>query len=247
MGDGSSMRFRKLLGVSRAQTSGDAMPVPEKCDRPGLTNRPAGGSGGHHRPGAAHRSPRPTGAPTSPPAGPTLSGWPRNISWSDFQEVGARPAGVNEAAQIKSDVTQPNRVGVVPDNGMRRLAAYTVTVSIGRDQSWVVTDQKSAALLAHEQGHFDITGLSARDLVTDLSALRAATLEGLQSEVTRLIEQQGTLAEALGGTASSVGQYDKETNHGSNRDAQQRWEGILRGCIQNGTRLSASLFRTEDH
>ena len=38
---------------------------------------------------------------------PTLTGWPRQISWAEFEERSRRAEGEEEDAQISSEVTQP--------------------------------------------------------------------------------------------------------------------------------------------
>jgi hypothetical protein len=95
----------------------------------------------------------------------------------------------------------------------------------------VVTGQKSDTLLAHEQGHFNITGLVARDLVKALGALRVATTDELQREVSRLYQ-------AYDGWAKDLSKkYDDETNHGRNTKSQADWESRIRTCMQQGTSL----------
>lgn len=107
--------------------------------------------------------PKPIGAKTGGSgSGPSLTGWPRQIGWSEFRDVAARPAGEEEDAQIHTEVTQPERVDVAREEGRLRLSSYTVRVRVIRDDTWVVAAAKSDRLKAHEQGHFDITGLTAR-------------------------------------------------------------------------------------
>lgn len=166
-------------------------------------------------------------------AGPRLTGWPKQISWSEFREVVTRPSGETEDAQIDTRTLQPERVGVAREQGQFRLGNFTVKLNVIRDNSWVVANQKSETLLVHEQGHFDITGLVARDLVKALGALRVSTTEELQREVTRLFEAYDAWAKSLSN------QYDGETNHGRNAIIQAEWEARLRACMQHGTSLGA--------
>ena len=169
------------------------------------------------------------------PASLVVSGWPRALTWDDFQELGARPAdaGGNENAQIHSDVNQPERVRVSSEGGQRRVSSLTVTISIIRADSWVVRSAKTAELLSHEQGHYDITGLSGRDMGNEILAARAGTLEDLQRQVTDIIERSRQQAQELNA------RYDTETGGGRNRDAQRRWDERIRSCIANGTPFSA--------
>jgi predicted secreted Zn-dependent protease len=163
--------------------------------------------------------------------GPRLTGWPRPISWNEFKDVATRPAGEDEDAQIDTQTAQPERVGVAREQGRFRLGDFEVRLKVVRDNSWVVVSQKNDTLLAHEQGHFDITGLVARDLVKALGALRGSTTDELQREVSRLYEAYDAWAKSLSK------QYDAETNHGRNAKVQSEWESRIRTCIQQGTSL----------
>lgn len=167
-------------------------------------------------------------------AGPRLTGWPRQITWSEFWEVATRPSGENEDAQIDTQTLQPERVGVAREQGQFRLGNFTVKLIVVRDNSWVVASQKSTTLLAHEQGHFDITGLVARDLVKALGALRVSTTDELQRDVSRLYAAFDAWAKSLSK------QYDDETNNSRNAKIQAEWEVRIRTCIQQGTSLGTA-------
>jgi predicted secreted Zn-dependent protease len=87
-------------------------------------------------------------------------------------------------------------------------------------------------LLAHEQVHFDITGLSGRDMVREMLALRARTTDELQREVNRITQRYQELADHL------TEQYDRETDHSRNADQQKRWATHIKYCIDNDKPLS---------
>jgi len=182
-------------------------------------------------PNAGFGSPVPLGEGDAVPSGPRLTGWPRQISWNQFQEVGSRPAGEKEDAQIDTQTAQSDRVGVAREQGRFRLGDFEVKLKVIRSNSWVVTSQKSDTLLAHEQGHFDITGLVARDLVKALGALRVDTTDELQREVSRLYEAYKAWGQGLSD------QYDEETDHGRKVKPQSDWESRIRTCAQQGTSL----------
>jgi hypothetical protein len=169
----------------------------------------------------------------APTTGPTLTGWPRQIDWSEFQEVAQRPPGEKEDAQISSNLEQPAEVGVARQGGRFRLSAYEAVLSIDRLESWVVGSTKSDTLLAHEQGHYDITGVIARDLVRDLRALRATTTAALERDVKATIRRADDLAKRLNKL------YDDQTKNSRDRDRQQKWEALIRNAIDNGARLTA--------
>jgi hypothetical protein len=169
------------------------------------------------------------------PASLVLSGWPRALTWDDFRELESRPSDAegDENAQIHSDVNQPERVRVAREGGQQRVSALTVTISIIRADTWVVRSAKAAALLSHEQGHYDITGLTGRDMGNEILAARAGTLEDLQRQVTDIIERARQRAQDLNA------RYDTETGGGANRDAQRRWDERIRSSISSGTAFSA--------
>ena len=162
-----------------------------------------------------------------------ITGWPRNITWDEFKELSARPSGENEDAQIHSEVDQPSEVAVVRESGIYRVTSLTVTIRTVTEDDWVVTSQKSAELLSHEQGHYDITGLMGRDMGKEIVAARASSKDDLQTKVTQIIEKYAQRAKDLSA------QYDDETNHGRNRDAQKKWNDRIHSAMQSGARFTA--------
>ncbi len=177
-------------------------------------------------------NPRPVGSAAAI-AAPTLVGWPRQIAWSEFTDVATRPDGETEDAQVASDTQMPSRHQIVQDQGQLKLAPFTARLVVTRSNSWVVTSKKSDVLLAHEQGHYDITGLIARDMIADIGRAHAGSAADLQQQVTSIQQTAQSLATQL------TNQYDTETNHGLKTDRQQKWEAHLAALKQNGSRLTA--------
>jgi hypothetical protein len=115
----------------------------------------------------------------------------------------------------------------------------TVTIVFDQVKSWRVIDHLSDTtkgfLLEHEQGHYDITALMARDCFIELMQLKAnafASAADGTKEVLGLIGRQQT---ALGKVQTK---YDWDTNHGTwyvpqmgpptKGSEQVRWEGYIR-------------------
>ena len=188
--------------------------------------------------GSGFTDPEPLGGGDSAGGAVTLAGWPRTLTWENFREVDSAPDGGVEAAQIHPEAIQPAEVRVTREGGTLRLSAYTVRVRIVRDDTWVVTSQKSDTLLIHEQGHFDIVGLTARDMVADLAALRASSAAELQSLVRDTIARAGTLATTIDRTYDGTG--SDGTANGSNSGVQGRWNAHLRNCRENNVRLTGA-------
>jgi hypothetical protein len=80
---------------------------------PALSNSPILDSPSRSPPYAGFRSAQPEGLSTST-GGPSLSGWPRKIAWSEFREVGNRPDGESEDAQISVELGAEKKISVDP-------------------------------------------------------------------------------------------------------------------------------------
>lgn len=163
---------------------------------------------------------------------PRFSGWPRAIAWREFNDLDARPTGEHEDAQIHSEAILDDGVSICRDGSHLRLGSFGVRLQVTADDTWVVRDSRSDALLAHEQGHFDISGIDARQLMNALAALRADNAEELQRLVTERIERSRTESQAMSD------RYDTETNHGLNTDVQRRWEAAIRAAIDGNHALT---------
>jgi hypothetical protein len=162
----------------------------------------------------------------------TIVGWPRNLSWSEFKEIPARPAGENEDAQIRSEAAPPSQAVVTSEGGALRVVSITIRLRTVREDCWVVKDQKSADLLSHEQGHYDLTGLLARDSGNEILAVRASSRDELQARVSTIVKKYQERAETW------TKRYDSETDHSRNRDAQKRWDDQIHDAMKDGTPFS---------
>src|SRR4051794_10091324 len=129
------------------------------CRVPGPTCAESVEPRGSNPPRGGFASPSPVGANTAGAVSSGITGWPRDIRWSEFSQVSRSPGGITEDAQIHSEVDSVERVNLIRENGQFRVSGYTARIKVVREDTWVVLGKKTDALLAHEQGHFDITGL----------------------------------------------------------------------------------------
>ncbi len=176
-----------------------------------------------------------------------LAGYPRELTWVDFDERAVSPnppfAALTDTAWSWSADIPPR----ADANGRWSLLNVRVTVDLRSMGSWVVTGQKTDALLRHEQGHFDITGLLARDFHSDVTALAETSRAALNT-------RRGQLVDALRRDINRVqgfrdqrtglrveGLYDHETEHGVNILAQNKWNDIFRRARERGERFWASI------
>jgi phosphoribosylformylglycinamidine (FGAM) synthase-like amidotransferase family enzyme len=63
-----------------------------------------------------------------------------------------------------------------------RRSSFTVNTRMDTTASWVVKGKKTAALLKHEQGHYDISALAARQFHDNALRLEADTAQELIDE-----------------------------------------------------------------
>jgi hypothetical protein len=97
---------------------------------------------------------------------------------------------------------------------------FDVSTFFNRDSSWVKPVKGIDKLLRHEQGHFDLAEISARELRRSLQELPepCADIEQMKKNVNVLT----TYSRMQLGIAQS--DYDKETRNGSNSKKQKKWD-----------------------
>lgn len=159
---------------------------------------------------------------------PRLRRWPRAITWREFHDIDARPPDEDEDAQIHAEAILDDNVTVCREDGRFRLGRFGVRLQVTEEDSWVVTSAKTATLLAHEQGHFDLAGLDARQVMQDLAALRTDDTDELQRRVSERLERSRTEAQEMSD------RYDHDTDHGRNAARQALWEAAIREAIDSG-------------
>ncbi|RSK31703.1 DUF922 domain-containing protein [Hymenobacter metallilatus] len=145
----------------------------------------------------------------APVVAPTLE-WNarRPLTWADFK---ARPN--TDRLEALTSSTIDAKVGCVD----YQFSAQ-VTAVFRPSESWVRHPaQASAALLRHEQVHFDLTELHARLLRQKLSLVKldCEKLQPAFSNLTKMAFLTWQREEA---------RYDQESNHGLNAARQQAWE-----------------------
>lgn len=155
-----------------------------------------------------------------------LTGWPRKLSWDDFRVVEDTPdhrqdrdAGFYSAFEVTDFEYRRTAPGVF------QVRSVTIRVAID-DNRWVRRGRQSDALLAHEQGHFDITGLAVHNLSRTLRTLRADSVDGLREKGKQAIREQTAVCERWNR------EYDAATNHGLNRKAQRQWSDRIALAIE---------------
>lgn len=92
---------------------------------------------------------------------------------------------------------------------------YIITCSFSKSKSWGL--HKNDYILAHEQGHFDIAEIFARQLHKKLKAY-TFDKKNYQSDLRKIYEEIMAAKEAM------QNKYDQETNHSINKEKQAEWQ-----------------------
>lgn len=133
------------------------------------------------------------------------------LTWNDFK-ADRSVKNKTRAASTASGITYSWTYAAT--NDFPELN-YEVKTHFYPQRSWVSPEDKTPALLAHEQLHFDISELHARKLLKELEAYTA--MRNIRTDLKRIyskIESARNKMQRL---------YDKETNHGLNKIAQENW------------------------
>ncbi len=200
-----------------------------------------------------------------------LSGYPRNLTWASFRKVNHSPQPPFQAMTSARYATSGYATRLVGTEYRPVFSGrFVVTVSINSLGTWVLKQAAAQTddLLRHEQGHFDITGLIARDLCrclmsisisrdiiaidrtlpsnpTENQLLRTAH-QFISGEITRCSSEASALMTRLQSRRENGvlvdGLYDQETQHGAVALAQQKWNDIFRFSRDNDTSLSVTMM-----
>ena len=141
----------------------------------------------------------------------------RPLEWTDFkgQPEASSPYFANTRWNI--GYTMPN-IKVSGDS--IPLTGFVVKLELDSKGSWVKTGKETPGLLKHEQGHFDIGRLCQLELVSILNKTWVVP--------TQLSTKVGGIFQTIMDKYHNMGiQYDKETDHNLNAEAQEQWNGFL--------------------
>ena len=160
---------------------------------------------------------------------------PKTLFWKDFgKPVTAVPAsyqGSHTDCHIGIDISFTHG-GTIPDGttGDFKLKDVKVTVKLDALDTWVLDSvpksATQAATLKHEQGHFNIAAVAAKELEAALKALRNADAGTLVTDA------DDALASALSDGQTEEDTYDSDpvdggTDHGNDLTQQAKWNGLI--------------------
>ena len=138
----------------------------------------------------------------------------RKLVWEDFS---AEPRRNSEA--VASTSTSLGISYQLEDG----ILVYRITCNFAKQKSWGIL--KTDYILAHEQGHFDITEIAARRLHGALSQyiFNPATYKQDINELYKLIVKDKEEMQA---------EYDRITDHSRNRRLQYEWQDKIKLMLE---------------
>jgi hypothetical protein len=179
-----------------------------------------------------------------------LEGHEETLIWADFQGKAPSSAG-GEAAYASARFDLNFDYEWDDSHGSAhgyRINHVQVQVEIERSVMWSVKSDRTAELLQHEQGHYDIVALLGRDLYNELTGWnwakgpkRFRRETDLKDEANRRLRGFKRLAAHIAGSSQSEGVYDVKTNHGTTARVQAQWTAAFAAARKDGTPLMKAL------
>lgn len=161
-----------------------------------------------------------------------VAGFGRQLRWSDFTTVPQSLDGKHDAATAY-EIRHQCRY-ITESNGRWRLTRISVSLTLNSTKSWIVAGKATDELLRHEQKHYDIASVAARQLEARLKGLRGDSSTSPADAVTAVVRAVAGEQDANGnitvrGLLQEVqDRYDEDltcgSKHGADRNNQARWE-----------------------
>jgi hypothetical protein len=132
----------------------------------------------------------------------------RNLRWQDFMMRPPAWSSDDSHSWVALDISWTCGAEFV----------FKVTTTFDPSRSWVRPGSQEDALLRHEQTHFDLTELAARQLRKHLAGLNnPCSTSTTMREIDRVIANQRQAWE------QEQKRYDRDTRHGSDQTRQEFW------------------------
>ena len=154
-----------------------------------------------------------------------LNGFGDSVSWSDFNPVLERPARQNEDAAI--NVRYNYNYQIERNRNAVSIANADINIIMLFSACWAVSSQMTNDLLRHEQGHYDITSLGAREFYHALLHLSAVSEHMLRTSISQLNQRVQLRINRANA------RYDGRTDHSRNTGVQQTWDQAITVALQS--------------
>ncbi len=162
------------------------------------------------------------------------------VTWDLFQASPPSDAARRtEAAAIHMTIRWHATYTVTSTDGIHwtsHLATITVTNTMEPSLSWAVPGKTTAALLQHEQTHFDLGEVYRRKIECLLGAVAPCSALSQQEAVNALDANIRAVGDAqLQQWRVMTELYDSQTTHGTNTSEQSRWQTLVAGWLNAPT------------
>ena len=137
----------------------------------------------------------------------------KRLTWDDFKGKPDPDTHLHAYTRtsLKSDFVSNTQTSAV----------LAVTGYFVKNESWVMPEQKTDKLLAHEQLHFDLNELYRRKLANKLENHNGFTFKNFSQEASKIFQ------EVFNEMASEQKRYDQETQHSKIDAKQKEWEANI--------------------
>lgn len=165
-----------------------------------------------------------------------MTGLFRKLTWADFKcsPPASNPDDMQAEAHPNFSATgvTTKPVGKGADQMWQMGDTITVAITFNSAESWKLksvaseSKQEQDRLLKHEQGHYDLTALLARDMFLELMQLKELTFSTsgeIGAEVRKIHSHYDGKAQPL------QNKYDSfvQTDHGRSQPKQTQWDGFI--------------------
>jgi hypothetical protein len=164
---------------------------------------------------------------------------PWALTWADFIKTDTKP--VDSAGESFDAFTSFvwDVPGLTYSTGKDGQLFYTGlnVITVTPNAQIFKSSPQTAALLSHEQFHYDVGIVTARAFALQLMAMRAPNLRALQMA-------QDNAQQLHSKTRSALIQrhYDHETHHGTDAHYQKIWKDSMAACLANPRNLHLQGF-----
>ena len=156
----------------------------------------------------------------------SINNFNRVLTWADFIEVEEKPVDTGEGASIGvtwDDEHEPGRNG----NSIYVKSLIVNILMPDESMNTVVKTKKSNAMLKHEQGHYDIIALGAREFYKKALKLTASSDTELTEKIDALFTEIKDKADVVDA------RYDVKTGHHLKTDVQLAWNTAIEAAKAN--------------
>lgn len=154
--------------------------------------------------------------------------WTNNykLKWDDFQgKQDSLRKNIEEESMIKTRIEVTTKIS-------KSSIEFQTPCYFEKANSWTINDS-SLTLLNHEQLHFDITEIFARELRKKLSTIKFTSNQNLKNKVKELYHKINSAS------IEFQHKYDKETNHSKNKSQQLIWNERIQDILKNTSDYSS--------